>query len=90
MDCGLCGQPIAAEPEALMPRHDLSLLERQIARLTTVREEIERNVLRADEVGRVCRDCLHFMGPYGRGNLTDVVNARLDQVKRWWAEEQSG
>jgi hypothetical protein len=90
MDCGLCGQPISGELEALLPRHDLTLLERQIGRLTQVREEIERDELRADEVGRICRDCLHFMGPYGRGNLREVVNARLEQIKRWWAEERAG
>jgi hypothetical protein len=89
MDCGLCGQPIGGELEALLPRHDRALLERQIARLTQVLEEIDRNVLRADEIGRLCRDCLHFMGPYGGGNLRQVVTHRLDQIKTWWAQEAS-
>ena len=89
MDCGLCGQPITSDLEALLPRHDVPLLERQIQRLTQVREEIEQNVLRAEEIGRICRDCLHFMGPSGRGNLRQVVSERLDQIKVWWAQEAS-
>ena len=87
MECGLCGQPIIDELEALLPRHDQALLARQVKRLTQVREEIERDELRPQEIGHICQDCMHFMGAYGHGNLLQVVDRRLEQIKTWQAQE---